>query len=36
VWAHAPLPGWGRVEARGPGFRWHEVPGEVPDAGDMA
>jgi glyoxylase-like metal-dependent hydrolase (beta-lactamase superfamily II) len=28
VWAHAPLPGWGRVEVDGTGFRWLPVAGE--------
>jgi glyoxylase-like metal-dependent hydrolase (beta-lactamase superfamily II) len=28
VWAHAPMPGWGRVEVNGHAFRWRPLPPE--------
>jgi glyoxylase-like metal-dependent hydrolase (beta-lactamase superfamily II) len=29
VWAHAPMPGWGRVEVNGDAYRWRPLPPEV-------
>ena len=29
VWAHAPMPGWGRVEVSGHAFRWRPLQPEA-------
>jgi glyoxylase-like metal-dependent hydrolase (beta-lactamase superfamily II) len=29
VWAHAPMPGWGRVEVQGSGYRWRPEAGKA-------